>query len=231
MNKKAKLVLYIIYGMYALIIVVLGLYFYNLKYSFNLVENDISILLGDKYSLQISASSGNFNVNDYTFKLSNDNLTLDGITLSANKEGNTCEEEKKDCSDITKDKYEQECSEISASSSEKKCSFSNSVCSEVSKSCLELSLLYSATNDICSSAPTSNPSNKVCVKKEEGIGCEEKDKSSDSSNQSGSSSNPSSSSGTGQNNNQNNQNNQNNKGTFVLGFKFSLLFIIFGLFL
>ena len=147
------------------------------------------------------------------------------------KEGNTCEEEKKDCSDITKDKYEQECSEISASSSEKKCSFSNSVCSEVSKSCLELSLLYSATNDICSSAPTSNPSNKVCVKKEEGIGCEEKDKSSDSSNQSGSSSNPSSSSGTGQNNNQNNQNNQNNKGTFVLEFKFSLLFIIFGLFL
>ena len=144
------------------------------------------------------------------------------------KEGNTCEEEKKDCSDITKDKYEQECSEISASSSEKKCSFSNSVCSEVSKSCLELSLLYSATNDICSSAPTSNPSNKVCVKKEEGIGCEEKDKSSDSSNQSGSSSNPSSSSGTGQNNN---QNNQNNKGTFVLEFKFSLLFIIFGLFL
>lgn len=144
------------------------------------------------------------------------------------KEGNTCEREKIDCSDITKEKYKQECSGISASSAEKKCSYSNSACSEISKSCLELSSVYSATSAICSAASTSDPNSKVCVKKEQGIGCEEKDKNSDpstNSNQSGSSSNPSSSGGTGQ------PNNQGNKGTFVPRFKFSLLLIIFGLFL
>ena len=124
------------------------------------------------------------------------------------KEGNTCEREKIDCSDITKEKYKQECSGISASSAEKKCSYSNSACSEISKSCLELSSVYSATSAICSAASTSDPNSKVCVKKEQGIGCEEKDKNSDpstNSNQSGSSSNPSSSGGTGQPNNQGNK--------------------------
>lgn len=133
------------------------------------------------------------------------------------KEGNICERGKKDCSDITKNKYEQECLGLSASSIEKKCSFSNSACSEVNKSCLELSSQYSVTDEICSAASTSDPNNKVCVKKEQDYGCEEKDKSSTPS----TNSNPSSSSGAGQTNNQNN----------MPQFKFSLLFIILGLFL
>ncbi len=85
-----------------------------------------------------------------------------------------------------------------------KCSYSNSACSEVKKTCLELSNESHADEEICGSAPTSG-NNKYCSFKADESGCEEKEKE-----------------------------NANNKGTFGLCYKklwFNLLVILFGLLL
>ena len=86
------------------------------------------------------------------------------------------------CSEFKKDDYENECASIFSSSSfsydivspENKCVYSNSICSEVKKTCLELSN-ESVGEEICENAPTSG-SNKYCSLKADESGCEEKEK-------------------------------------------------------
>ena len=123
---------------------------------------------------------------------------------------NKCVKEPKysSCSDFKKDDYEYLCTYISIAftdlSVENKCSYSNSACSEVKKTCLELSNESDANEEICGSAPTSG-NNKYCSLKADESGCEEKEKE-----------------------------NANNKGTFGLCYKklwFNLLVILFGLLL
>ena len=161
-------------------------------------------------------------------------------------ENNKCLQKSKVCSDVKKENFENECTSITSSFSYKKCGFSNSVCSEPGKSCLDLNSESGVTDDICSAAPTSDPNNKICVKKEQGNECEEKDKNSNPSSSSSSSSNPSSSNNPSDNtpsgNNPSSSSSSNtgtnknddqkkNKSTFLSEFKFGLLFSLFWLFL
>ena len=91
--------------------------------------------------------------------------------------GSNCIKEGIVCTDITKDNYKDICTGITANSLAKKCAYSNSACSEVNKSCLEITS-SSATEEMCSAAPTSDSNKKTCAKKTEGSGCEEREKSS-----------------------------------------------------
>ena len=122
-----------------------------------------------------------------------------------------CVQQKKysTCSEFKKDDYEYVCTSYGSIapislSIDYKCAYSNSACSEVQKTCLELSNEPDADEDICESSPTS-AYNKYCSLKADKSGCEEKEKE-----------------------------NANNKGNFGLCYKklgFNLLFIAFGLFL
>jgi hypothetical protein len=122
-----------------------------------------------------------------------------------------CVQQKKysTCSEFKKDDYEYVCTSYGSNppislSIDYKCSYKNSACSEVQKTCLELSNEPDADEEICESSPTS-AYNKYCSLKADKSGCEEKEKE-----------------------------NADNKGNFGLCYKklgFNLLFIAFGLFL
>ena len=93
---------------------------------------------------------------------------------------NTCSEVDKKCSDFKPNDYSLLCP-MGSPSFEKTCSFSEGVCSEVNKSCLELAQETSVTESICSNAPTSNSNNKQCVINDMKTGCKEVDKDNKSS--------------------------------------------------
>jgi hypothetical protein len=121
-----------------------------------------------------------------------------------------CVQQKKysTCSEFKKDDYEYVCTydsiKFTGLSAEYKCSYKNSACSEVQKTCLELSNEPDADEEICESSPTS-AYNKYCSLKADKSGCEEKEKE-----------------------------NADNKVNFGLCYKklwFNLLVIVFGLLL
>lgn len=108
------------------------------------------------------------------------------------------------CTDFKKDEYKSLCTNFDYISYDEKCIYSNSACSTVQKTCLELSNASKADEDDCARAPTSGY-NKYCVLKEDESGCEEKERE-----------------------------NNDNKGAFGLSEKklwFNLLVILFGLLL
>ena len=53
--------------------------------------------------------------------------------------------------------------------------YSNSACSEISRTCLELSNVP-ITEEICEAAPTTDTNSKICKLKSDGTGCEEVEK-------------------------------------------------------
>ena len=120
---------------------------------------------------------------------------------------NKCETQQKKCSDFKVEDYIDICYDISLLSPGKKCVYTNSECTEINRSCLELNSIP-VTEEICVAAPTSDSNTKVCSLKSDGSGCEEIEKE--------------------------NQENNENKGTFCINSKsslFSLLMFIFVLFL
>ena len=89
MNKILDKLLYVFYGIVIVAIILGGFYFYNRQYSFNIIEKNISMIIGDKYTVVVYPKNGYFNLDDYSVSLSNDNLSIDGLTLTAVKEGTT----------------------------------------------------------------------------------------------------------------------------------------------
>ena len=89
MNRVVDKLLYVFYGVVLVVAVGVGLYFYNKQYSFNIVEKEITMMVGDKYSIQVYAATGYFNADNYTISLSNDNLSNEKFTFTALKEGTT----------------------------------------------------------------------------------------------------------------------------------------------
>ena len=89
---------------------------------------------------------------------------------------NQCVQESKysSCTDFKKDEYKSLCTNYDFSTS-KKCTYSNSACSTVQKTCLELSNESKISDETCENAPTSGY-NKYCVLKEDESGCEEKER-------------------------------------------------------
>lgn len=87
---------------------------------------------------------------------------------------NKCVRKKREtCSDFKRDDFAFQCYSLHLSSSSDKCSYSNSACSTVKKTCLELSNELSVTEETCNEALTS-ASNKICSIKRDESGCEEK---------------------------------------------------------
>ena len=78
------------------------------------------------------------------------------------------------CTDFKKDEYKSLCTNYDFSTT-KKCTYSNSACSTVQKTCLELSNESKVSDKTCENAPTSGY-NKYCVLKEDESGCEEKER-------------------------------------------------------
>ena len=89
---------------------------------------------------------------------------------------NKCEKQEKKCSDFKIDDYIGICYDMSLSTFNKKCVYANNACSEINKSCLELYIEPSVTEEICESAPTSDDNSKVCKIRSDGLGCEEIEK-------------------------------------------------------
>ena len=89
MNRVVDKLVYVFYGVVLVVAVGVGLYFYNKQYSFNIVEKEITMMVGDKYSIQVYAATGYFNADNYTISLSNDNLSNEKFTFTALKEGTT----------------------------------------------------------------------------------------------------------------------------------------------
>ena len=87
----------------------------------------------------------------------------------------TCTEETRECSDFKIEFYKDQCTRTNPTDLTKKCIFSNNSCSAVLKTCSELYNLSGATDEKCGKFSTS--SNKRCVAKGDGTGCEEVDKS------------------------------------------------------
>ena len=88
---------------------------------------------------------------------------------------NKCETQQKKCDDFKVEDYIDLCYDISLLSPGKKCVYSNSACSEISRTCLELSA-GPITEEICGAAPTSDSNSKICGLKNDGTGCEEVEK-------------------------------------------------------
>ena len=79
------------------------------------------------------------------------------------------------CTDFKKDEYKSLCTNFDYISYDEKCIYSNSACSTVQKTCLELSNESKVSDETCENAPTSGY-NKYCVLKEDESGCEEKER-------------------------------------------------------
>ena len=88
---------------------------------------------------------------------------------------NRCETQQKKCEDFKVEDYIDLCYDISLLSPGKKCVYSNSACTEISRTCLELSAVP-VTEEICAAAPTSDSNSKICGLKSDGTGCEEVEK-------------------------------------------------------
>ena len=69
-----------------------------------------------------------------------------------------CENKKKTCSDFNIANYLSKCSEMSANFLYKKCKYSNSICQDVNKTCLEIT--SKSHDDICENAKVSDPNTK-----------------------------------------------------------------------
>ena len=83
----------------------------------------------------------------------------------------SCIKEKKTCSDFNIDNYFTKCGEMSKKFPYKKCEYSDSVCQDVNRTCLEIT--SSVTDTICENAKPSDPTKKKCVAKIYYEGCEE----------------------------------------------------------
>ena len=86
-----------------------------------------------------------------------------------------CELKDKECPDFEMDDYKDLCSSQYSSSSTH-CIYSNSVCKEIKKTCLELANDPYLNEEICSEATTSDMNRKKCSLKSDNSGCEEVDK-------------------------------------------------------
>lgn len=89
MNKHIDKLLYIFYAVVAIVIIGIVFSIYNSRYSFNIIEKNITMIIGDEYTIMVYANNRDFVLDDYDILLSNDNLNLDGSTLTAIKEGKT----------------------------------------------------------------------------------------------------------------------------------------------
>ena len=88
-NKLIKLSLI---GFYALLIVCVGfiVYQHNLsQYEFDVQEKDITMILGDDYTLNLYASGDYSDASNYIVKDSNNILNFDNLTIHAKKVGET----------------------------------------------------------------------------------------------------------------------------------------------
>lgn len=88
---------------------------------------------------------------------------------------NTCTEEDRVCTDFQVEFYRGQCSGIALTDQTKKCVFYNNACSKVDKTCFDMANLAGADDEKCGKGSISS-SNKICVAKEDGSGCQEIDK-------------------------------------------------------
>ena len=89
MDRFTNKFLSLFYVVVILLIIGLGVFIYNDHYSFTISEKEVVMLVGEKYTLNLYAKNIIVNEDDYDITLSNENLKIDGFTLTAEKEGST----------------------------------------------------------------------------------------------------------------------------------------------
>ena len=114
-------------------------------------------------------------INDATNTYSSDKHICKYNAPSSGGKG-SCIAQERSCVEFNPELYRDFCQAITLNDQTKKCVFSisNKSCSPEYKTCLEMSILASATDDKCKNGDTS--SNKVCTAKPDRSGCEETDK-------------------------------------------------------
>ena len=98
-------------------------------------------------------------------------IILEDETSKCVFDSGSCIKEKKICSDFNIENYITKCGEMSKKFPYKKCEYSDSVCKDVNRTCLEITT--STTDEICEYAKPSEPTTKKCVAKIDYRGCEE----------------------------------------------------------
>ena len=108
--------------------------------------------------------------------IENDYLTKKCVfTAGTGGAKNTCTQDDRVCTDFQVEFYSYQCSGISLTDQTKKCVFYNNACSKVDKTCFDMAILAGADDEKCGKGSISS-SNKICVAKEDGSGCQEIDK-------------------------------------------------------